>query len=283
MNIEELRKKSIEQFAMLRKKAMNEAYLNTPIRSAAGASSSGGSVQAEPEPIEYNFDVIATDWTNWGVTDEASFVTFLESGGGNSKSTNSFTGISVTDFTFIDGRIRCNLTATTSGTFYLNELGITNVLGLGNTVYYVLDLSSNSLSTFNVQLPDECTTLLLNSNQIEVFNPTFTFPNITNLFLNDNQLTLFNPSFIPSGLLSLNLSNNQLTFFNPINWNASSFVSLNNNNMTFSGYVASEPWANNLEVIPALSREIQFSSNIDSVNGTNLANILNSKGYGLSI
>jgi hypothetical protein len=29
MNIEELRRKSLEQFAELRKKALNEAYLNT--------------------------------------------------------------------------------------------------------------------------------------------------------------------------------------------------------------------------------------------------------------
>jgi hypothetical protein len=42
MNIEDIRKRSIELYAEARRKALHEAYFNTPIRSAAGASSSSG-------------------------------------------------------------------------------------------------------------------------------------------------------------------------------------------------------------------------------------------------
>ena len=311
MNIEELRRKSLEQFSELRKKALNEAYLNAPIRNAAGASSSG-STQAEPEPplpTEPNFDISATNWEYWNVVDEASFITFLESGGGDGgREKNSFTDISVTDFTFVDNRIRCNLTATTDGVFYLNDLGITVALKLGNTLFSGLILTDNNITDFNIQLPISCLQLNLSNNDIITFDPTIPLPgDLESLNLSRNQITEFNPSLplpgtlnvlflnnnlitefdpdlpLPSGLVSFSIANNDLTFFNPTQWpNSVRTIDFSKNNMTLAGYTASEPWANGLSTVPPGSN-ITFSLNADSVSGTPLATILASKGYTITL
>ena len=303
MNIEELRKKSIEQFAILRKKALNEAYLNTPIRSAAGASSSGGSVPSEPEPTEYNFDVTATDWAAVNVTNEASFIAFLESGG-IGKDQNSFTGISVTDFSFVDGRIRCNLTATTDDNFFLSGIGVTHILGLGNTTYNRLDVTNNSIIVFDPILSNACEQLDITNNLLSTFNPTRPLPSsliyldisnnqltdfdpeislpngLEQLRLSNNLITVFDPTLpLPNSLDALYLTNNQLTFFNPsAEWpNSITNTFLNDNDITTEGYTISEQWANAQEF--ASPRSINFNGNTNSTVGTVFRSILQSKGY----
>ena len=196
-------------------------------------------------------------------------------GGGGEKGGNSFTGISVTNFTFIDGRISCNLTATSNGTFYLNSLGITNVLSLGNTTYTGLQLYGNNLSEFNVELSSSCISLDLSSNEIINFDPVITLPNLNDINLRNNLITEFNPSLpLPSTLTQLNLDNNlitefdpdlplpsslgvlsigsnNLTFFNPSQeWpNSVTTINLRENFITLAGYETSEPWANGLHLI----------------------------------
>jgi hypothetical protein len=82
-----------------------------------------------------------------------------------------------------------------------------------------LDLSYNSLFTFNTTLPDSLTDLYLNNNSLGNFNPTPSAPlpmGLTNLYLNSNLLNNFNPAYpLPNTLQTLNLSNNQLPNFIP--------------------------------------------------------------------
>jgi hypothetical protein len=64
MNIEDIRKQSIEQFAALRRKALFEAQQNSPITmapAAAAGASGGGSSNVEPEPVELAFKLMFTD------------------------------------------------------------------------------------------------------------------------------------------------------------------------------------------------------------------------------
>ena len=259
--------------------------------------------------IPPNFDVTATNWNNWNIVDKSSFITFLESGGGGEKGTNSFTGISVTNFTFVNGRIICNLTATSNGVFFLNSLGITNVLYLGNTTYTGLQLYGNNLSEFNVELSSSCISLDLSSNEIISFDPVITLPNLNSINLSNNLITEFNTSLpLPSTLTQLNLDsnlitefdpdlplpsslevlsilNNDLTFFNPSQeWpNSVSTIDLGENFITLAGYEASEPWANSLNVATPLSKAITTRSNPDSIVGTNLYTILLTKGFSFNI
>ena len=79
---------------------------------------------------------------------------------------------------------------------------------------------------------------------------------LQSLELGDNQIVNFNPSIaLPIGLQNLELSVNQ---------------------MTIAGYTASETWANAQPSFTS-SCNVYFTSNIDSVSGTNLETILISK------
>jgi hypothetical protein len=281
MNIEEVRRQSLLQYADLRRKALFEAQQNSPIVVNAAAGASGGG-STNVEPITYNFDVTATDWGFWNIVDEASFITFLASGGGGSRERNSFTGISVTDFIFEGDRIRCNVTATTSGTYYLNELGITDVVSLGDTTYINLNLEQNSLTEFDVQLSSSCVLLILADNDLTSFNPT-TLSNLEILILSENALTEFDPIALPTTLRSLSLQNNQLTFFNPsVSTNNIINLDLGSNLITTLGWEQSEPWANSLVVAPPSSKEGAFGGNINTVFGTQLSTILGAKGFNIS-
>jgi hypothetical protein len=57
---------------------------------------------------------------------------------------------------------------------------------------------------------------------------------------------------------------------------------LENNQMTTAGYIASEPWANTMTVIPGRGN-VYFNNNIDSVSGTNLETILIAKGWTVNV
>jgi hypothetical protein len=271
------------------------------IQSIIGSSFTGGGTSP-------NFDVTATNWNNWNVVDKSSFITFLESGGGGEKDGNSFTGISVTNFTFVNGRISCNLTTTSNGAFYLNSLGITNVLSLGNTTYTSLSIYGNNLSEFNVELSSSCISLDLSSNEIINFDPVI-LPNLTTIDLRNNLITEFNPSLplpstltqlnldsnlitefdpdlpLPSSLGVLSIGSNNLTFFNPSQeWpNSVTTINLRENFITLAGYEASEPWANSLNVATPLSKAITTTLNPDSIVGTNLHTILLTKGFSFNI
>jgi hypothetical protein len=100
------------------------------------------------EPI-INFDFTSTDW---GFTDQAGIEALI--------------GSPVTNFSLVNGRIRCLVTDAIT-VFDLKGKNITNCNIVPNTVIY----------------------LYLGSNQIVTFNPD-NLGSVTNLYLNNNQMTL---------------------------------------------------------------------------------------------
>jgi len=79
-------------------------------------------------------------------------------------------------------------------------------------------------------------------------------------------------------LQGLNLSYNSITKFNPTIALPNSLIALNldANQMTLSGYTASETWATNQPAFANLCN-MRFTNNIDSINGTTLKTILLTK------
>lgn len=238
-------------------------------------------------PVSYNFDITA----NWSLTtpavvDEASFRTFLESGEDGDGNTNLFTNIVITDFSLVDGRLQCNLSANTEGEgINLALIGVTIFNRVGNiTGAEWLYMNGNNLTEFNpkIALPSSVTYLDFGDNQIVTFNPTIALSSsVTVLTLYGNNLTEFNPTLpLPSSLIELNLGDNQIVIFNPTLPLPDSLLDLNvyGNQMTTAGYTASEPWANAMSTIPGRGN-IYFQNNNDSVSGTNLETILIAKGW----
>jgi Leucine-rich repeat (LRR) protein len=310
LNIEEVRKQSIEQFAALRRKALFEAQQNSPIvvNAAAGASG-GGSTNVETAT---NFDITA----NWSLTqpavvDEATFKTFLESGEDGDGDTNSLTDVVITDFSLVGNRLTCNLFANGDG-LYLGYVGVSDADSIGSIVGLEnLTLEGNEITNFDpsIPLPSSLLTLKLGNNQIIDFDPTIALPNLLELLeLFDNQIVTFNPSIpLPSSLLTLNLGNNQIIDFDPtiglpntltylnleenqiITFNPSialpnslEQLSLGDNQMTTAGYTASEPWASAMTNIPGRG-DVYFNGNINSASGTNLETILIAKGWNVVV
>ena len=126
-------------------------------------------VECEEEEVPtYNFDLTTPNWAHEAVTDEASFINWLETR--SNYDDNDLTNIVVTDFNFEGDRIFCNMTA--DGTVYdLSELGLINADKIG------------VVNGLNI--------LILTSNQIVTFNPTIPLPSsLINLNLFSNQMTL---------------------------------------------------------------------------------------------
>ena len=150
-----------------------------------------------------------------------------------------------------------------------------------------LGLGNNHIVDFNpsIALPIGLQNLGLGDNQIVDFNPSIALPiGLQNLELSGNQIVDFNPSIaLPIGLQILNLGSNQIVNFNP---SIALPIGLQNlelsvNQMTIAGYTASETWANAQPSFTS-SCNVYFTSNIDSVSGTNLETILISKNCTIS-
>jgi Leucine-rich repeat (LRR) protein len=150
-----------------------------------------------------------------------------------------------------------------------------------------LSLNSNQIVTFDpsVTLPNSLENLNLEGNQIVTFNPSIPLPNsLLELNLVGNNIVTFDPSIaLPNSLTSLFLFYNQIVIFNPSIALPNSLLdlSLSDNQMTTAGYVASEPWANAMSVIPGRG-EISLSNNVNSALVTNLRTILIAKGWNVS-
>ena len=152
------------------------------------------------DPI--NFDITA-DWTGLAsVSDESSFVAFLENQGA--------TNVVVSDFSLIEGRLTCFLYCDVN-ILELSSIFVTDVNRLGGVNGLTeLYLSGNQIVDFNptLPLPSSLTILDLNGNQIVDFNPTIALPSsLTELYLSVNQIVDFNPTLpLPSSLISLDLN-----------------------------------------------------------------------------
>ena len=160
-------------------------------------------------------------------------------------------------------------------------------LPLPSSLIY-LGLGSNQIVTFNptLSLPNSLIDLDLNANQIVTFDPTLPLPSgLLYLALSDNQIVIFDPTLpLPNSLITIGIRNNQIVTFNPTLPLPDSLelLYLENNQMTTAGYIASEPWANTMTVIPGRGN-VYFNNNIDSVSGTNLETILIAKGWTVNV
>lgn len=110
-----------------------------------------------PEPT-FNFDVTG-NWGLRGITDVASFQAYLENKG--------MTGVVITDFSLVAGRLKANVTATGTDLLLYN-LEITEVEAIGIIGLQYLSLDNNQITTFNptIVLPLGLQNLYLSSNQI---------------------------------------------------------------------------------------------------------------------
>ncbi len=236
-----------------------------------------------------NFDITG----NWNlitppVVDETSFKIFLESGYDGYESNNGFIDVAISDFSLLDGRLQCNLTATAIigskyTIFFLNALELTTIKSFGNITNLTgLALDSNLISNVNNTIwPTTIQYISLSDNEIVNFNPSTLPPLLEYLDLSGNKIITFNPLIpLSSELKQLELSNNQIVNFNPLIPlpNLLDYLSLVNNLMTTAGYTQSETWANAMTTIAGRGN-IDFQNNIDSIAGTNLATILHSKGW----
>ena len=186
-----------------------------------------GAAYTPPIP---NFDVTA-DWTltfdsngdPYPITDAATFTQWLKDGfdgnGNHGGSQNDGTSVTVTNFSLISGRLRCNVVADNTA-LALSTLDVIDIVAIsGFSLLETLDLSNNQIVTFDpsIALPSSLQTLNLYGNQITTFNPSIALPSsLKYLDLSNNQITTFNPSIaLPASLETLDLSNNQITTFNP--------------------------------------------------------------------
>lgn len=115
----------------------------------------------ETPSTEYNFDLTSPNWTSEGVTDESSFITWLEN-----RTPNNLTNVVVTDFIIEGDNVKCNMTA--DGTLVnLGGITATEVKSLG--IYSglkTLSLDYNYLNYFDFTIvPDTLTLIYLNNNQ----------------------------------------------------------------------------------------------------------------------
>ena len=225
---------------------------------------------------EINFDVENVDWSAQGVTDKASFISFI-------LNNSNYTSVNVGYFEYSTTRIRATITGTGIlglYSFVPSSAGITNVNLIGLNNLEALLLNGNQIVTFNpLSLPNNLETLDLSGNQIVTFNPLSLPNSLRQLYLDSNQIVDFNPSNpLPPNLEELGLQSNQIVTFNPSLPLPISLTGLQliNNLMTTAGYTGSEPWANSQ---PAFTNPcaILFNGNTNSVTGTNLESILLTK------
>jgi Leucine-rich repeat (LRR) protein len=205
------------------------------------------------------FDVTA----NWGLTtpevvDEASFKTFLESGQDGNNNTNSLTNVTITDFSLVNGRLICNLSATGIN-LYLNNIEISEIVSIGRIMNLgYLNLNNNQIVTFDpsIALPNLLQNLNLYNNQIVTFDPSIALPNsLQYLVLDNNQIVTFDPSqALPNSLQQLFLKNNQIVTFDPSIALPNSLETLgldNNQIVTFDPSIA----------LPNSLKQLRFASN----------------------
>jgi len=163
---------------------------------------------------------------------------------------------------------------------YENNLSTIDVSKNVNLTVLVLD--RNKLSSLDVSKNVNLTSVRLNLNMFTHVTDNLLLPDsVTSINLGNNPIVNFNPTVaLPSVLEYLTLWRTDIVIFNPTIPLPNSLQYLRlGSQMTNAGYTASEPWANAMSTIPSRGT-IWFTENIDSIEGTNLQTILESKGWG---
>jgi len=243
-------------------------------------------------PISYNFDITA-EWnlTTPEVVDAASFKTFLESGTDGSGNSSGFSNVVITDFNLVDGRLRCNLSAT-GQEFRLSDTEVTQALKFGQieglTEIYLVN---NSITNFDPPsaLPDGLSTLDLTNNLISDFNPTLPLPStLFELYLADNDIVTFNPSqLLPNSIGTIDLYGNQIVTFDPSLPLPSSLFQIYLDNNLIVTFDPSLALPSSLEFLGLSNNSIvTFNPSIplpESLSGLNLSNNeMTTAGYAAS-
>lgn len=118
----------------------------------------------------YNFWVFA-DWTALGVTNQATFIAWVEANSG-------YTVDSVSDFNLVGTELKCNIAASGDSSLIFESQGITEVKAIGNGFDGLKDivLTNNSLTTFNLILPLPSGLLALNLQNNNISNWGLSLP-----------------------------------------------------------------------------------------------------------
>lgn len=177
-------------------------------------------------PVYGLFDVTA-DWslTTPAVVDEASFRTFLQSGEDGDGGPNLLTSVKITDFSLVEGRLTCMLSAT-GGELNIAEIGATSILSLGNIVNVeLISISNNPITEIPSDVFSQYTSLtelyinsldlpidlsaLVNLEILYAYNYGYSTLNVSSL-VNLKQFFGGASLFAPTSLDFTNLSNLQL-------------------------------------------------------------------------
>jgi hypothetical protein len=151
----------------------------------------------------------------------------------------------------------------------LTNIEVSNFSLVGNTIICNMIADGTMYTLDGLQLTNAdkigvvngLQSLMLFSNQLTSFNPAIDFPDLAVLIISQNQLSIFNP---PVGL--------------PVTMR---YLDLNSNEMTTAAYTVMESWANSL--LPFTSTcNVLLGGNTDSVSGTTLKTILESKNCTVS-
>ena len=158
------------------------------------------------ESFNFDFEYTGTAmFDNYGIEDEATFITYLEGQGA--------TNIIVTDFQLTPSRLRCNLTFDGITELDLSNFGINKINNLDSLVNLTtLYLSKNQITTIeNLDSLVNLTVLSLNQNEILKIENLDSLVNLTYLYLNSNQITTIENLDSLVNLTILNLNSNQIT------------------------------------------------------------------------
>ena len=283
----------------------------------------------EPAQPSINFDVTG-DWSlavdenqdPLPVTDQDSFVDFLESQG--------FTVNSISNFSLVDGRLSCVLNVSDSLFLSLGTLSITDIvkinaffeiknLYLNNNLLTVvptsiselqfleeIDFSDNQISTIEnldtlinlkyllfinnqISVIENLDTLVnlegldLTGNQISVIENLDTLVNLFEIFLDNNQITVLEKLNTLVNLNQLNLTNNLIDTITDIDDLVNlTILSINDNQLTTSEFDKLNTWAV-LNVNIGGSNVITTENNIDSFDTSTTHTTLLGKGWTITI
>jgi len=249
------------------------------------------------ENFNFDFEYTGTDmFDNYGIEDEATFISFLESQGA--------TDIIVTDFQLTPSRLRCNLTFDGITELLLSSFGINKINNLDALVALTtLDLSSNQITTIeNLDSLVNLTALGLANNQITTIENLDSLVNLTELALTNNQITTIENLDSLVNLTSLDLSSNQIITienldslvnltdlylsFNQIITieNLDSLVNLtylylNNNQITTAQFNILNSWA----ILAPSNGNINTIGNTDNFNTSTTYTTLLGKGWSITL
>ncbi len=223
------------------------------------------------ENFNFDFEYTGTAmFDNWGIEDEATFVSYLSGQGA--------TNIAVTDFQLTSSRLRCNLLFDGITELLLQYFGINKINNLDALVNLTaLDLVNNQITTIeNLDSLVNLTYLDLSVNQITTIENLDSLVNLTELYLSVNQITTINNLDSLVSLTELGLDNNQIITIE----NLDSLVNLTDLNLSYNQITTSQfNILNSWAILAPISGNIYTNNNTDNFNTSTNYTTLLGKGW----